>query len=655
MEKCWRIGSNWGKENVIPVFRKHNIAFAGAEIEERIEKVQNNDLIAVTNGKRIVAVGKVAGLSDLKEYNEDYINDYDDVYAIKVNPYIFAEDYGLDFGIYDGEGKQFHECHGEYINIIRTNFRIGMSKIIETGLIEILKYKHQIVLQGPPGTGKTYLAKKIAKEFTKGANIGSAEEKIDAFFRTFDSTRPEIIVNRTKFSTLLKEFQSLFPADKLKTLTLQQYAIGTGEKNNFCWWIERGLKTLGYYFPGSSRSYLIYWDKNSGEYSTHYRHSKTLCASTNIEDAMNLLAGMISELVTKRSGEALTVLGDSLILKILNSYYPDEYFPVNSVHYLDNILKLMNVDSSKLNFIEKNLKVQELFNKKKSLLKVDITSYEFMHFLSETFDLKGEILLKEKSIISEGESKIIQFHPAYTYEDFVRGITAKTNKDGYVHYKVENKILAQFAQKAEDNPSANFVLIIDEINRANLPSVLGELIYALEYRYDKENPIGTTVESMYSLEGDDMEVSEAKELRLPGNLYIIGTMNTADRSVGHIDYAIRRRFAFVDVLPKLIPELTDKGKELFYQVALLFCKEFKDNIKNLEPSEHLAPDFNPTDVMPGHSYFLIQERERVELQLPDEEILKLKLDYEIKPILREYRKDGILLESANELIESMHV
>src|SRR5690606_14650101 len=84
----------------------------------------------------------------------------------------------------------------------------------------------------------------------------------------------------------------------------------------------------------------------------------------------------------------------------------------------------------------------------------------------------------------------------------------------------------------------NYVLIIDEINRANLSSVLGELIYALEYR-------GEEVQSMYAVDGSN-------KLILPPNLYIIGTMNTADRSVGHIDYAIKRRFAFVDVLPQIL-------------------------------------------------------------------------------------------------------
>lgn len=180
----------------------------------------------------------------------------------------------------------------------------------------------------------------------------------------------------------------------------------------------------------------------------------------------------------------------------------------------------------------------------------------------------------------------------------------------------------------------NFVLIIDEINRSNLSSVLGELIYALEYR-------GESVHSMYELEDGD------NSLILPPNLYIIGTMNTADRSVGQIDYAIRRRFAFVDVLPQVLDsvELNSERKEgdpelffatqLFDAVELLFIKSKGSN----ESSDYLAEEFEAKHVQLGHSYFIHTA-----------DNLQMKLDYEIKPILTEYVKDGILKSSAlNEI------
>ena len=222
-----------------------------------------------------------------------------------------------------------------------------------------------------------------------------------------------------------------------------------------------------------------------------------------------------------------------------------------------------------------------------------------------------------KALLSLGENdslegneqfKLIQFHPSYSYEDFVRGIVAKPNEEGNgIVYTAENKILGTFAKKALKDKDKPYVLVIDEINRANLSAVLGELIYALEYR-------GEAVQSMYAIEGEN-------NLTLPPNLYIIGTMNTADRSVGHIDYAIRRRFAFVNILPKdLTNELGDQFESaLFAKVTNLF-------------NTNLSPEFKKEEVQLGHSYFITKNTP-----------INIRWEYEIKPILLEYVKDGILV------------
>ena len=231
-----------------------------------------------------------------------------------------------------------------------------------------------------------------------------------------------------------------------------------------------------------------------------------------------------------------------------------------------------------------------------------------------------------------GRCKLIQFHPSYTYEDFVRGIVSKVDKNGNIFYKAKNKIIAEFAELAINNSSENYVLIIDEINRANLPSVLGELIYALEYRNEP-------VESIYDIDG-------VNAITIPDNLFIIGTMNTADRSVGHIDYAIKRRFAFVDVLPDEEVIKTVKGKELFNMAAKLFFKA--ENGKKVN-SNFLASDFDYKEVQLGHSYFLLNEGTPEEQKAE----LEMRLKYEIIPILNEYVKDGLLLETAKDEIEKI--
>ncbi|WP_437921503.1 AAA family ATPase [Sphingobacterium sp. LRF_L2] len=230
---------------------------------------------------------------------------------------------------------------------------------------------------------------------------------------------------------------------------------------------------------------------------------------------------------------------------------------------------------------------------------------------------------------SSDRLRIMQFHPSFTYEDFVRGIETEI-KDDKLAYVAKNKQLVLMANEAIINPSKNYILILDEINRANLSAVLGELIYALEYRCK-------SVESMYKVDG-------STKISLPDNLYIIGTMNTADRSVGHIDYAIRRRFAFVDILPRnLNSELGDGfDQQLFNNVAKLFVKDYNPTVDYseqrdlLKNSIYLSPEFRPEDVWLGHSYFIEKEGATMDM----------RLEYEIKPILLEYIKDGVLKEEA---------
>jgi 5-methylcytosine-specific restriction protein B len=111
----------------------------------------------------------------------------------------------------------------------------------------------------------------------------------------------------------------------------------------------------------------------------------------------------------------------------------------------------------------------------------------------------------------KGRWEIVQFHPSYNYEDFVRSIESKA-ENGTVIYRAVNKVFAEMCVEA-DKSGHPYVLIVDEINRANLAAVFGELLYALEYR-------GEPVRTSYEVEGQ-------RTLRVPKNLYVIGTMNTA--------------------------------------------------------------------------------------------------------------------------------
>lgn len=128
--------------------------------------------------------------------------------------------------------------------------------------------------------------------------------------------------------------------------------------------------------------------------------------------------------------------------------------------------------------------------------------------------------------------EVVQFHPSYSYEDFVEGYRPVSSDDGQLSYELHQGPLRRLAKAAASNRHEH-VLLIDEINRGNLPRILGELLYALEYRTE-------SIRLMYSPD---------EHFVLPRNLLLVGTMNTADKSIGLIDAALRRRFHFVPLFP----------------------------------------------------------------------------------------------------------
>ncbi len=137
---------------------------------------------------------------------------------------------------------------------------------------------------------------------------------------------------------------------------------------------------------------------------------------------------------------------------------------------------------------------------------------------------------------SRDRVRLVQFHPSYAYEDFVQGYRPTVDDEGRGSFKLRDGPLVRMADRARQDPEARHFLVIDEINRGNLAKVLGELYFLLEYR------------------DEEMQLQYSDEpFKLPKNLYIIGTMNTADRSIALVDLALRRRFHFVEFHPDRPP------------------------------------------------------------------------------------------------------
>lgn len=283
----------------------------------------------------------------------------------------------------------------------------------------------------------------------------------------------------------------------------------------------------------------------------------------------------------------------------------------------DNEVLIKEGTKPKITFVEDDsLRVNRYSNENDSVLVKDsdiINGYIGLYLSEMTSKIRNNELL----------SKSARSGMYYLYQNLI---------EKFKKYLDENNLQYSTTNETKKIEKKTYILIIDEINRANLSSVLGELIYALEYR-------GEEVESMYSVDDSLLK----NKLILPPNLYIIGTMNTADRSVGHIDYAIRRRFAFVDILPKDLSS-ENEGEEfytaLFSAVKALFTKDEYET-----KSDFISHEFEPKDVALGHSYFIDKSKDKGDI--------KVRWNYEIKPILLEYVRDGVLKTDALKKINEM--
>ena len=196
------------------------------------------------------------------------------------------------------------------------------------------------------------------------------------------------------------------------------------------------------------------------------------------------------------------------------------------------------------------------------------------------------------------------------------------------------------SSKMEENDKA-YVMVIDELNRGNVSKVFGELITLLEADKRKGRINAESVVLPYSKKG----------FHIPNNVYLIATMNTADRSLGSLDYAIRRRFAFIAEKPFGL-DVDGFDEDLFEKVSSLFVKNFDDYKESgwdqtlkLESADTLSEEYKPEDVWIGHSYFLMQD---------EEDNTSNRLLYEIIPLLEEYVRDGVLTAEAQDVIDELY-
>lgn len=225
------------------------------------------------------------------------------------------------------------------------------------------------------------------------------------------------------------------------------------------------------------------------------------------------------------------------------------------------------------------------------------------------------LMLGEKD---NSKIEMIQFHQSYSYEDFMQGY--RPHEDGT--FKLENGVFYRFCKRAQADPDRKYFFIIDEINRGNLSKIFGELMLLIEK--DKRG-------KKYAVSLTYTTSSELK-FYIPENVYLIGTMNTADRSLAVVDYALRRRFAFINLMPifndKFKNHLVNNADEAIVEKIMQRVGQLNELIKT---DKNLGTGFQI-----GHSYFCEPDN-----MAGDENWYRFVIENEVGPLLEEYWFDNL--------------
>lgn len=472
----------------------------------------------------------------------------------------------------------------------------------------------------------------------------------------------------TNSQELLKKFLNDWPLEGLKNISLDNYIklckdIDTGGRFSNLYMSIGGGTPARKFLISQKKNKNGYKIKNGGKEDTLEKEAATIYFNELRKDLVDILQKGINLEFDEIKSTNRFFNCTAMIIKLLSiysnssegEYRKPSYFSINnnSSRYKNYFKQLLPNSSDEINGVyRQNHEITKYVDEKVPNLDQVILSYSIHRYVEAMNNndvnkqereknkmLYSDILKKSPNLILHGapgtgktylakeiameltngnknQIGFVQFHPSYDYTDFVEGLRPVSNGDGTIEFKLVDGIFKKFCQKARDAKKTggqdNFVFIIDEINRGEISKIFGELFFSIDPGYRGEK--GSVSTQYANLHETD------EKFYIPDNVYIIGTMNDIDRSVDTFDFAMRRRFRFVEVTAEsqlyiLDKELGEDAKEA--KIRLSNLNAAIENVQELNSHYHIGP-----------SYFC--------------NLKKLKYDYEIlwsdylKPLLEDY-------------------
>ncbi|MCF6462926.1 AAA family ATPase [Clostridium sp. Cult1] len=495
-------------------------------------------------------------------------------------------------------------------------------------------------------------------------------EDFKKFYKDF-----KLDIDPKEVDDCITKFNEDFPLENLLDLNLEEYDK-KGSKDTLAYAIEHGTNEIFKGFLGNNQNKIIF-NTDGNEYDT-IKYLKNKYPNNTIEEIFELYKKGLYKLIkefntdTYESGDIVGLPSGTNTIrgKVLMLYRPGELLHLSSVTIFRKIFKYFGMEyNSNMDSIMMNIKLKKFMEEQGlggDLIKLSraiwiyyletisedaeapdvvtietkIDTLEDIFIDDDYIDEIVRVLKRKKAIIlrgvpgvgktfsiksiiqnnfenlSENSIEMIQFHQSYSYEEFVEGLRPQMNGG----YDIEKGIFYDICTNARENLENEYFLIIDEINRANLSKVFGELLMLIEN--DKRDIY--TVRLPYSKE----------EFTVPSNLYIIGTMNTADRSLALVDYALRRRFSFITLKPAFG---TKKFNNYLQNKMELDSEQIEKINSRLIKTNNIIRDTLGEEFEIGHSYF-IEDSENIQVfNTWYNEII----NYEILPLIEEYFFDDL--------------